>query len=120
MHFLNSNFFNYELGLSKTFISIPSLTLGMIELFHRCLILIFCGLPRTCGQTLPLPFALLASSLLLVCEIYVLLPLLRSHSDPQLARSSRYHGDMFFRFLTTQSQEEDEERIRRSDIMLVS
>lgn len=76
--------------------------------------------PRTRGQTLPLPFPLLTSFLLRVGEIYIFLPLFGSHSGPQFARSSRYHGDMLFRFLATQSQEEDDEGIRRLDGMPVS
>lgn len=65
------------------------------------------------GRTFSLPFPLLPAFLLLVGEIHVLLPLLRSHPGPQFARGSRYHGYVLIRLLAAKSQEENDEGIRR-------
>lgn len=75
---------------------------------------LFHGLPRMRERTFSLPFSLLTPFLLLVGKIHVLLSLLGSHPGPQFPRSPRYHGDMLVRLLAAKSQEENDERIRRS------
>lgn len=76
------------------------------------------GLPRSRGQTFSLPLPLLPAFLLLVSEVHVFLSLFRRHLAPEFARGSRYHGDVFFRFSVTQSQEKDDERICRSNVVV--